>query len=134
MSAWKLPPVVRSLTARTRAAALVLLLTGAAAWVWAHAGHQALPTAGVSVDPEKGLLRLGRRPLRALGVETAVVGLQGLEERLAAPATVVAPWQQHAFATPRLGGKVVRIHAVPGQTVTRGQVVAEVESLELENL
>jgi cobalt-zinc-cadmium efflux system membrane fusion protein len=115
-------------------AALFMLLTGAAAWLWAHAGHEVLPVRGVTVDHKRGLVRLEREVRDALDIQTAEVRSQGLEERLSAPALLVAPWQRHAYAASRLGGKIVHVHAQPGQVVRQGQVLAEVESLELETL
>ena len=97
--------------------AAAVLLTAAAAWLWAHEGHESLPTRGLKVDVIKGLLFLSPEVRQALDVQTAEVVQQSLEERLAAPATLVAPWQRHAFASARLGGKVIAIHVQPGQTV-----------------
>src|SRR5262249_53455685 len=70
--------------------AIALLLTAAAAWLWAHAGHHALPTAGVTVDTAKGLVTLGKETRTALDVRVEEVLLQALDDRLTAPATVVA--------------------------------------------
>jgi multidrug efflux pump subunit AcrA (membrane-fusion protein) len=113
---------------------LFALLTVAAAWLWAHEGHQALPTRGASVDTEKGLVALAPQARAALGVEVAEVTPGRLEDEVVAPAAVVAPWQRHAYASSRLGGKVAALHVRPGDTVHQGQTVAEVESLELEDL
>jgi RND family efflux transporter MFP subunit len=129
----RIPVRLRSPTA-ARAGALLALLTAAAAWLWAHEGHQALPTRGASVDADKGLVALAPEARTALAVEVAEVISQTLDDELAAPAVVVAPWQRHAYASTRLGGKVVAVHVRPGQEVRQGQTVAEVESLGLEDL
>ena len=42
-----------------------------------------------------------------------------MDDRLAAPATVVVPWDRHAFVTSRLGGKVVALLVQPGKDVER---------------
>src|SRR4051794_23630006 len=110
------------------------LLTVAAVWLWAHEGHQALPARGVTVDAVNGMVILSPAAREALGPQTAEATLQPVAERWPAQAMLVAPWQQHAFATTRLGGKVARVHVKPGQRVEQGQVLAEVQSLELENL
>src|SRR5262249_8017128 len=47
---------------------------------------------------------------------------------------LTAPWRQHAYAAARLPGRIVRLHVRPGEHVTAGQLLAEVESLELHNL
>ena len=115
-------------------AAVTVLLTAAATWLWAHEGHVALPTAGVTVDAATGLVALSATTRAAADVRVADVRLQVLDECLTAPATVVAPWQGHAYVTARLGGKVAAVHVQPGQVVVRGQTLVEIESLELENL
>jgi RND family efflux transporter MFP subunit len=113
---------------------LLALLTVAAVWLWAHEGHQALPTRGASVDAASGLVVLGPEGRQALAVEVAEVTAGALDGELVASAAVVAPWQRHAHASTPLGGRVVAVHVRPGQEVRQGQVVAEVESLELEDL
>jgi RND family efflux transporter MFP subunit len=122
----------RFLTAKT--GALVVLLTLATAWVWAHEGHQPLPTRGATVDAEKGLITLSASARAALEVKTGEVKLGTLEERVVAPAVLVAPWQRYAYATSRIEGKVAAIHVRPGEKVRQGQPLADVQSLELENL
>jgi cobalt-zinc-cadmium efflux system membrane fusion protein len=117
-----------------RLTALLVLLTAAAAWLWAHEGHAPLPTTGATVDAAKGLVLLSPDARKALGVQTAEVSLRPLDERVVAPATVVAPWQRHAYATTRLAGKVAAVHVRPGEAVAAGQPLADVESLELEAL
>ncbi len=116
------------------ATALVLLLTAAAAWLWAHEGHQALPTRGASVDTVKGLVALGPEARKALDVRVADITLLTLDDEIAAPVTIVAPWQRHAFVSTRLPGKVTELHVRPGEAISKGQLVAEVESLELVDL
>jgi RND family efflux transporter MFP subunit len=128
---------IRVVTARwhARAAlATLILLTVAVAWLWAHEGHEALPSKGVTVKPEQGLLLLSPESREALGVQTAEVRQTVLAERLAAPAVVEAPWQRHAHATSRAAGTLTAIHVQIGQSVAAGQVLAEVQSPELENV
>jgi RND family efflux transporter MFP subunit len=122
------------ISSKRKSIALVALLTVAAAWLWAHEGHQALPTRGVVVDAERGLVTLGPEAARALDVELVEVRNGALAEELVAPATVAAPWQRHAYVSTRLGGTVTALHVQPGQALQRGQKVAEVESLELADL
>jgi RND family efflux transporter MFP subunit len=119
---------------RARVAALAVLLTVTAAWLLAHEGHQALPVSGVLVDAAKGTVTLAPAPRQALDVRTAEATEEALPEGFLAPATLEAPWQRHAFATARTGGKVTALHVRPGQNVVEGQLLAEVESLELDSL
>lgn len=118
--------------------ALFALLTVAAAWLWAHEGHEALPARGATpVKDAKGEIvgvNLAPEALRALDVTVEEVTSGSLDTRLAAPATVVAPWNAHAFVVPRLGGRVASLLVKPGQLVAEGQPVVEIESLELADL
>lgn len=117
---------------RPSAVALGLLLTVAAVWLWAHEGHEPLPTKGAQVDRERNVVLLSPEAGTSLGLRTAEAVLRTLDDRLTAPATVHAPWQSHAHATSPLGGKIAAVHARAGQRVAAGQVLAEVQSLELE--
>src|SRR5262249_6798907 len=101
-----------------RRIAVLILLTSSAAWLWAHEGHQALPTRGASVDLDKGLVILSPQARQALGIATAEVRLEPLDERWTAPAAVETTWRGHAFATTRLAGKIAALHVQPGQDVT----------------
>lgn len=127
-------PILRRRPALVASCALILLFTVAVTWLWAHAGHAPLPTRGAQVDVEKGQMVISRDARTALDVQTAEVGLRPLEERILAYATLVAPWQRHAYVTTRLAGRIDKLYVKPGQTVASGQVLAEVKSLELENL
>lgn len=111
-----------------------VLLTAAVTWLWAHEGHAPLPTRGAQVDVEKGIIVLSREARDALDVQTAFVEVQAIEERVPAYATLTAPWRKHAFATSPLPGRLSKILVQPGQTVAAGQVLAEVESLDLKTL
>jgi cobalt-zinc-cadmium efflux system membrane fusion protein len=132
-------PCIRQLTSQhpfrsAALAALLLCLTVGASWLWAHAGHQPIPTRGATVDVARGLIALAPDARRALDVQTARIQQQTLEERLVAPATLVAPWPNYAFATSRIEGRIAALYIQPGQRIQKGQPLAEVQSLELENL
>lgn len=119
---------------RPAAAAVVLLLTAFVTWVFAHEGHAPLPTKGAQVDVEKGLIVLSREARQALDVQTGEAEVRPVADSLLAYATLTAPWKAHAFASSRLAGRVVRLHAHPGQKVRAGELLAEVEGVELESL
>jgi membrane fusion protein, heavy metal efflux system len=121
-----------------RVVALALLATAGAVLLWAHEGHEALPTRGAKTVADKegrvtGVI-LSREAREALGLETARVEERALPRRVLAYAGLVTPWQKHAFATSRLGGRIEKLHVRPGQAVEAGQVLADVRSVELENL
>lgn len=100
----------------------------------AHEGHAPLPTKGAQVDVAKGSLILSKDSRDALGVQSAEVTLRLQEERVLAYATLVAPWKQHAYATTRIAGRIVKLYVQPGQHVVAGQPLADVQSSELDNL
>ena len=122
---------------RVSAGALFALLTVAVTLVWAHAGHDALPLKGAKPikegDDVVGVA-LSRESRNILDVETVEVVKKAGAERLLAYATVVTPWQQHAYVTTRVPGRITHLSVRPGDTVTVNTVLAEVESQELENL
>ncbi|MEX2286231.1 MAG: efflux RND transporter periplasmic adaptor subunit [Planctomycetaceae bacterium] len=100
----------------------------------AHEGHQPLPTKGVQVDLAKGRISLSRDARDVIDVRTAEVERQNSTERLRAYATLVAPWTKYAVVTSRLAGRVVALHVRPGDSVEAGQVLAELDSLDLHSL
>ena len=119
---------------KTRLASLLLLLTAAATWLWAHEGHAPLPSKGAQVDLAKGLIVLARESREALDVQTAEVESRAVPDFVSAYATLASPWARHGFASTRLPGRIAAIHIQAGQQVAAGQILAEVRSLDLENL
>jgi cobalt-zinc-cadmium efflux system membrane fusion protein len=116
------------------AIALFLLMTVAVTWLWAHEGHAPLPTRGVQVDADKGTITLSPEARSILDVRTDEVRPRVADDRVLAYATLVAPWQQHAFVSTRMPGRIVQLLAKPGQAVDKGELLAEVQSLEFEDL
>ena len=119
---------------RPAVAASALLLTAAAVWLFAHEGHAPVLARGVRVDAAKGLIGLTRAARDALDVRTAEVAVRPVADEFTAYATLVPPWTGRAVASARLAGRVSAVHVRAGQSITVGQVLAEVESLELETL
>jgi RND family efflux transporter MFP subunit len=119
---------------RSRPLALLALATVGAAVLYAHEGHAPLPTKGAQADPETGYLLLTADARSAVDVDTAPVESRVVEDRVLAYASVAAPWPNHAYATAQLPGRVARVAVAPGQVVRAGDVLAEVESLELDAL
>jgi cobalt-zinc-cadmium efflux system membrane fusion protein len=128
------PPTHFRRFARPAGLAVALMLTAAATWVLAHEGHAPLPTRGAQVNAETGQVTLSRDARESLDVQTTEVESRPVTESLLAYAALVSPWQNHAFASSRAGGRVVKLHAQPGQAVAAGEVLAEVEAVELEAL
>ena len=100
----------------------------------AHEGHAPLPAKGVQIDVEKGLATLSADAREALGVTTAEVVAGVVPERVMAYARIAVPWQRHHFVTSTVAGRIANLHAKPGQEVSRGQLLAEVQSPALDVL
>ncbi len=110
------------------------LLAAVCAPVLAHEGHQPLPTKGVQIDLQAGHLTLSRAARDVLDVQTVEVQAGEVAGAVRAYATVVPPWTQHAFVTSRLPGRIVALQIRPGDIVEAGQVLAELDSLDLQTL
>lgn len=115
----------------TGALLVAALAAGRAA---AHEGHAALPTKGSQVDLAKGTIVLSPVAQRSLGVKTAEVTPRDPQQKVLAYASLVSPWSAHAFVSSRVGGRIATLKVKPGQQVKAGQVLAEIESIELESL
>lgn len=124
---------MRSFAVNVTVAALAIASVAGSRAV-AHEGHAALPTKGTLVDLEQGTVFLSHEARDALGVKVAEAELQSVERSVLAYATLESPWTKHAFATSRIGGRIERLFVKPGQYVKAGDPLAEVRSLELENL
>ncbi len=109
--------------------ATLLVTTGSS-----HEGHVPLPTKGVEVDVEKGLLTLSIEAQSSLGIQTAVVEYRAFEEKALSYATLTTPWQQQYFASSPLAGRIAKLHVRTGDRVVAGQLLAEVASPELEEV
>ena len=101
---------------------------------FAHEGHQPLPTKGVQIDLKTGHITLSQAARDVLDVKSAEVQTRDVAGAVRAYATVVAPWTRRAFVTSRLPGRIVKLHVRPGDVVEPGQVLAELDSLDLQTL
>jgi cobalt-zinc-cadmium efflux system membrane fusion protein len=117
-----------------RRTAFFALLTAGLTWLYAHEGHVALPSRGAQVDAAKGTIILSRESRDALDVRSAEISTQPIPESIMAYATIVSPWQRHAFASSRMAGRISKLNIAPGQSVEAGQVIAAIASPELEIL
>jgi RND family efflux transporter MFP subunit len=86
------------------------------------------------VDLKKGRVLLSAAAREVLDVRTVEVRSGRHERGVRAYTTIVAPWTAHAFVASRLPGRVVALAVRPGESVTRGQVLAEIDSLDLQTL
>ncbi len=112
----------------------VLVLATAVTPVFGHEGHQPLPTKGVQIDLKTGQLTLSRAAREVLDVKTTEVESRPVAGGVKAYTTVVSPWTQRAYVTSRRSGRITKLHVRPGDTVSAGQVLAEIDSLDLHEL
>lgn len=121
---------------RRRAWALALACSFAVAVgvLLAHEGHTPLPSKGAKVDVAKGHITLSSDARATLDVESVEIGTAAPPDTVLAYANLVAPWKAHGYAVSRLPGRIVALRAKPGDRVEAGQVLAEVQSQELELL
>lgn len=116
---------------RSCAIILTAITTGL---VWGHEGHQPLPTKGVQIDLATGHLTLSRDARKLLDVGTEEVQSRDMTSAVRAYVTGVAPWTDHAFVTSMLPGRIAELHVRPGDTVKQGQILATLDSLDLQTL
>ena len=80
-------------------------------------------------------IRLQPAQIKALGIETVVVGTAGPSKNGTLPGRVLVPNEQMRVVAAPVGGMVEMLAVAPGATVKRGQVVARLASpqaLELQ--
>lgn len=104
------------------------------AYAIAHEGHKPLPTRGIEVNSETGRMILTKSARTTLDVQTAEVSTQKVSQSILAYGTLVSPWNRHALVSSPLSGRIVELFVTPGESVKAGQVLAELDSPELENL
>jgi RND family efflux transporter MFP subunit len=77
---------------------------------------------------------LTRSARETLDVQTVEVDSQPISQTVLAYGTLVSPWKNHALVSSQLAGRIVALHVSPGDKVQAGQLLAEVESPDLELL
>lgn len=117
---------------RSRCAILCFLMLSALAV--AHEGHQPLPTRGLLVDLPNGRITLSASARSLIDVQTTEVEQRSSTDQFRAYARLVAPWTGNAVVTSRLAGRVASLHVRPGDVVEQGQLLAELDSLDLHTL
>ena len=102
--------------------------------LFAHEGHQPLPTQGVQLDIERGCITLSAQARSAIGLQTAEVTVGEVSTSLLTYAEAIVPWDARAFGSAQISGRIAKLLVQPGDTVAKDQVVAELSSRELEIL
>ncbi|HLA86285.1 MAG TPA: efflux RND transporter periplasmic adaptor subunit [Thermoguttaceae bacterium] len=99
---------------------------------WAHENHAPLPSKGVTVAGNNVLLSDQAR--KAIDLTTSKVTFGELHHTVEVNARVELPWNQQAMIASLVPGKIDQVLVRPGETVTTGQELARVVSMELESL
>ncbi len=121
--------VVRALAASALVAGAVQAISTIAA---AHENHAPLPTKGVTIAGDT--IMLSDKARQAIGLTTAKVHFDDIHRHVTVNAQVELPWDAQAMITSLVPGKIERVLARPGETVTPGQELARVVSAQLESL
>jgi len=82
----------------------------------------------------QGTLRLSDEAKKSIRLATVEVDLRSVDEVVRLNTRFRVPVDRTAFASSRIQGKILKILAAPGQTVKRGDILAEVHSLEFDSL
>ena len=88
----------------------------------------------MEVDAKTGKMILTRSARETLDVQTVEVSMQSVSQTVLAYGTLVSPWNRHALVSSPLAGRIVELLVSPGETVRAGQLLAEVDSPDLELL
>lgn len=110
------------------------LLTIAVGVLLAHEGHAPLPSQGAQVNLATGQIILSADATAVLDVQSVEIGTSPPPDHVLAYATLVTSWRGHAFAVSPLPGRIVALHAKPGDRVEAGTLLAEIQSQEAEIL
>lgn len=99
-------------------------------------GDRVVTTAGHQLANffPQGVLRLSPEAQKNLGVRLEAVSYARVSETLEVDGNVDLPPEQRAVASSQLGGTIERILVERGQAVQAGEVIAEVSSLELQQI
>ena len=108
------------------------VLTIMATRATAHDEHEALPSKGATVY--KNLVLVTPQAEKAIDLKKAKVALDAWREEVVVNATVDVPCTRHAYVASLVPGKIAELLVRPGDDVKQGQVLARVQSLELETL
>lgn len=112
----------------------LLIVFGLLRVISGHEGHAPLPTKGVEIDAERGLVTLSPEAQAALALQLARAEPGKLRQTTLAYARVVTPWQQRHFVSSRLPGRISQLLVKSGEQVEAGQLLAEIASPDLEGL
>ena len=88
----------------------------------------------MEVNVDKGSMLLTKAARETLDVQTVEVTTQSIHRSVTAYGSIIVPWNHHAVIASSLSGRIVNLGVRPGDTVIADQVLAELDSPELEQL
>lgn len=80
---------------------------------------------------EEGHVELSDEALKTLNLKTEVAGKRSIENEIKTTAVIEPNRNRIAHVSPRISGRVVDVKAVLGDSVQKGQILAELDSIEL---
>jgi membrane fusion protein, heavy metal efflux system len=88
----------------------------------------------MEINLETGSMVLTKAAQQTLDVRTVEAETKDLTQTLNAYGSIVMPWNRHAVIASPLSGRIVDLKVSPGEAVISGQLLAELESPELDQL
>lgn len=82
----------------------------------------------------RGTLTLSDEAKKNIRLATEEIDLRPIEEVVRLNATLRLPVDRGGVVSSKIEGKILALHALPGQVVKRGDLLAELHSLDLDNL
>ncbi len=117
-------------TTRLKSLGLVLAVLAVAPLAWPHEGHNKAPGEGGEA-PGAGPITITAEARKNLGLMVEEAQLRNLEKTLLAIGQIEAIPNFSAAVSSRIPGRIVALPITEGQTVKKGDVAVEIESLQL---
>lgn len=96
-----------------------------------EAASEEMSSAG---EMEEGGIHLSAEAARNIGLQVEEVMVRTIEEVMTFTGEISPQPDQEVFVTSRISGKIERVYVSLGEPVKQGQLLAEIRSLEFENL